>query len=487
MLLASAAGHAQVPDLQPAAPDPHPTAPDSLPTAPSVVRAQTGPGSPTLRFGTISIATATAEALPLALEDAVDRGVRMSLQMQLAAETERSVRGEILAVGNNLMPNLRASAQTNTSEINLAALGFKPASLAGLGLAPGSLHQIVKVDTTSAQLSLDQTLFNLPEIYLYSAARKSAAVAAWNVLNVRGGVVDAVATRYLAALADQAQIADAQALVVADEEQLRQATLFREAGVGTNLDVLRARVQLQTEQQTVVRYENAFAQDKVALNRLIGLPADQQITLTDTVPYAELAVMPLEQAQTIAYARRKDLLALQAQLEVAERVRKAVHAEHLPQLAFNGFYGVLGETRGLYHGVFTAQAVVKIPLFEEARFRGEGEIAAAQVMALNRQIDALKVTIEQQIRSSMLDVESAAQRVRVAQSNVLLTSQALSDARDRFAAGVTDNLAVIQAQASLASAQSRLISTEFQYNQAKLQLARNTGVVETQYRQFLGR
>ena len=275
-----------------------------------------------------------------------------------------------------------------------------------------------------------------------------------NKLNVRGGVVDAVGTQYLAALADQAQIANAQALVAADEEVLRQATLAHDAGVGTNLDVLRARVQLQSEQQSLVRAQNAFAKDKIALNRLIGLPAEQEFTLTDAVPYAELAGMPLDQARALAYERRKDLLALTAQLEVAQRAQKAVKYERLPSLSFNSGYGVLGVTHGNYHGVFTAQGTLKIPIFEEGRFRGEGQVAAAQQVSLQRQIDSLKVTIDAQIRASRMDVESSAELVKVARSNVDLAAQALSDTRDRFRAGVADNLPVVEAQAALAAAQT---------------------------------
>jgi outer membrane protein TolC len=334
---------------------------------------------------------------------------------------------------------------------------------------------------------MDQVLFNLPDFYLYAAAKKAASVVTLNTLNVRGGVVEAVGVQYLAALADQAQIADAQALVTADQEELRQATLSHDAGVGTNLDVLRAKVQLQNEQQTLVKDENSFAKDKIALNRLMGLPADQALTLTDTVPYAELAEMPMDQTMALAYRRRKDLLTLQAELEVAERSRKAVKFERMPSVAINGYYGVLGETHGLYHGVFAAQGVLKIPIFEEARFRGEEQTTAAQEIGLRHQIEALKSTVEAQIRTSRLDVESSAELVKVAQSNVELASQALSDTRDRFAAGVDDDLPVVQAQATLASAQSRLILTQFQYNQAKLDLARNTGVVETEYKQYLGR
>jgi outer membrane protein TolC len=453
-------------------------------------RGLAGQGADTsaVRFaGGVGIEQATPEPLRLSLDDAIERGLKSNLQVQLAGETERAVKGEILAAIFALMPNLKVKAYTQTTEINLAAMGFKPSSFAKFGIPPGAVKEIVKVDTTSAQLSLDQAVFNLPDFYLYTAARKATNVATLNVLNVRGGIVQAVGTQYLAALADQAQVANAQALETADEEVLRQATLSHDAGVGTNLDVLRAKVQLQNEQQAVVQAQSAFAKDKIALDRLMGLPAEQELTLTDTVPYAEFAEIPLEQAKALAYTRRKDLLALEAQLEVAERARKAVKFERVPTLAITGYYGVLGETHGNYHGVFAAQGVLKIPLSEEGRFRGERETTAAQEAALRQQIDALKVTIDAQIRASRLDVESAEELVKVARSNVELATQALSDTRERFAAGVDDNLPVVQAQATLASAQSQVVGTEFQYNQAKLTLARNTGVVESQYKDYLGR
>jgi outer membrane protein TolC len=306
-------------------------------------------------------------------------------------------------------------------------------------------------------------------------------------LNTEGTVVLKVGTQYLLALADASQIENAQALEKADELVLHQAIASHDAGVGTNLDVLRARVQLQTQQQTVINSENTFAKDKIALNRLIGLPADQELTLTDKTPYSEFAELPLEDAKSLAYKRRKDLLSLQAQMEVAERTEKAVKYERLPTLSFGGHYGVLGETHGLYHGVFAATGSVKIPIFQEAQLRGEREVAGAQLSALHQQITSLRITIEQQIRSAMLDVQSSTQLVKVARSNVDLSTQELQQATDRFQAGVSDNLPVVQAQATLADAQTKLVQTLYRYNQSKLTLARNTGVVETQYKLYLGR
>jgi outer membrane protein TolC len=437
--------------------------------------------------GGVVVEQATPAALPLSLDDAIARGEKRNLQMLLVIQNQRLVHGELLSAENSLLPSLTAKGQISAQQINLAALGFKPGALANFNLPPGSIAEIVKVNTASAQMSLDQQLFNAPAYFLYRSAQKAQKVADLSELNLLGGVTLEVGTQYLLALADASQIENARALEKADEVAYQQAKASHEAGVGTNLDELRARVQLQMQQQALINNENAFAKDKIALNRMIGLPADQQITLIDTAPYAEYAELPLEDAKKLAYQRRKDLLNLQAQLEVATQARKAVRAEYLPVVSFNGYYGVLGEIGSFYHGVFAATGKVSVPVFQEGQLRGEREVADAQVVALRQQIESLRVSIEQQIRASMLDVESSNQLVKVARSNVDLATQELQDATDRFSAGVDDNLPVVQAQATLAAAQSRLVDTLYQYNQSKLSLARNTGVVESQYKIYLGR
>jgi outer membrane protein TolC len=454
----------------------------NLPAAPtpsaSVMRLPYGAG--------VGDQAASVGPLSLGLDEAIDRGLRRNLKVSLATQNQLGVHGGILSAGNALLPNLNAVAKTQTQQVNLAAMGFKASNLAGTGFT-GTFATIVKIDTTSLELTMDQALFNVPAYYLFRAAQKAQRGAELTTLNVRGAVVLQVGSTYLRALADAAQIENAQALLKADEEVLRQAAASHDAGVGTNLDVLRARVQLQTQQQTLINVENTLAKDKIALNRLIGLPADQEIVLTDKAPYAEYAALPLSAAMSLAYERRKDLLGLQAQIDVADQARKAVKAERYPVLSFGGYYGVVGETRGLYHGSFVAQGSLKVPIFQEAQFRGEGEVAAAQLTGLRQQIASLKVTIEQQIRASMLDVQSSNDLVKVARSNVDLSTMVLQDATDRFSAGVDDNLPVVEAQATLAAAQTRLVQTLYQYNQAKLELARNTGVVETQYKVYLGR
>ena len=437
-------------------------------------------------YGSVATAPATETPIRLSLNDAVARGLQNNLALLTQEQTVRIDRGKGLSAFNVLMPNLSVQAQTGTQSVFLPALGIKPKLFAPLHLPPGLIPSIVKVNDTSAQVNLHQQLFNMPAIELWRAAKSNTRVADLNTLNVRGNVVLLVSTAYLQALAAAADLQNEQALLQSDATSLDQAKQSHAAGVATNLDELRARVQYQTQQQALLNAENTFAKDKIALNRMIGLAADQPIELTDAAPDAEYALMPLDQAKQIAYSRRKDYLSLLAQLHATELDLKAVKYERAPYLSLGGYYGVSGQTEGLYHGVFMAQGTLNIPVFHEATFRGDREVVDAQLNRLREQIADLNVTIESQIRASMLDVQATTQLVKVAQSNVDLAREELQDSSDRFTAGVDDNLPEVQAQAALAGAQTQMVNALYQYNQAKLNLARNTGVVETQYQTYLG-
>ena len=198
-------------------------------------------------------------------------------------------------------------------------------------------------------------------------------------------------------------------------------------------------------------------------------------------------MLDLETAKVTAYGHRKDILSLQAQLEVENSELRAVKYERLPTLAFNGFYGVLGETTGLYHGVFSAVGSLRFPIFHEATTRGQEETVNAQISTIRQKIASTRSDIDSQIRASMLDVNSYAQLVKVAQSNLELAKQELSDEQDRFSVGIDTNLPVVDAEAAVTGANAQLVQALFQYNVSKLYLARNTGVVETRYRTYLGK
>jgi outer membrane protein TolC len=441
-------------------------------------------------YGSVTMGMASPETLQLTLDDAIQRGIQANLAITEARIEQQQSDAQRLESLNPLLPSLKAEASTGAHQYNLATFGFNEAFLAQIaplfpGLSPAQFKSIVEVDVTTADAALDWTALDLAAYTRYRSAKESVKAAYYNTQSSRGLVVLNVGNQYLKTLADRSQIDSAEALLRTDEVLLKQAQAEHEAGTAARLDELRARVQYQTQQQKIIAAQNAFEKDKILLKREIGVPVEQALQLTDTAPYADLEQMSIEDARHLAYGSRQDYKGMQRQVRSAQLSRSAARYERLPTLTASGNYGVTGVTHGLYHGTFVAMGELKVPLFKEAQFRGDADVAEAQqVDSLNRLAD-LKQQIDQQLRDSMLDLNSSQTLVRVSQQNVDLATRALSDANDRFAAGIDDNLPVVQAQSTLSQAQSQLITDTLTYNQAKLGLARNLGIVDTQYKTYL--
>jgi outer membrane protein TolC len=441
-------------------------------------------------YGSVTIVKATDGVKSLTLDEAIGMGLEHNLALVEAREQEKSAKAQSLMSLQPLLPTVTAQADSGAHQINLAALGFSSSELNKFapifpGLDVAAIPTVIKVNVTDAMVNYSQTLFSLSNIDNYRAAKANVVAAYYSKQSSRGLVVLTIGDAYLQALALGSQVDNAKALLEADRVLLSQAVAEHQAGTAANLDELRARVQYQTQEQALITAEVNFKTAKIALNREIGLPAEQEIQLTDTEPYADLATMSIDQAKEMAYRSRQDYQGLQAQVRAAQLQRKAAKWERLPTLDFQGNYGVTGVTGGLYHGTFVAAGSLNVPLFREAKFRGDSGVASANLTNLTQQLAALKEQINRQLRDSLLDVQTATELVRVARSNVELARKELEQTTDRFRAGVDDNLPVVQSQATLADAETNLVATVSQHNQAKLGLARNLGIVDTQYATYL--
>lgn len=172
-------------------------------------------------------------------------------------------------------------------------------------------------------------------------------------------------------------------------------------------------------------------------------------------------------------------------MRAAELTRKAAAAEALPSLLLTGDYGFIGPNLGTSHQTFSATAGIKFPIFQGGKVRGDVLVADAVRQQRQAETDDLRGRIEYEVRTSFLDVQAAAQEVEVAQQAVKLADEALTQSRDRFAAGVTGNLEVVQAQQALATAHENIITALNAHNIAKLLLARALGVAELRVKDYL--
>ncbi|HEX8810750.1 MAG TPA: TolC family protein, partial [Terracidiphilus sp.] len=416
-----------------------------------------------------------------------------NLGLKQAEFAENNIRGQFNQAVQQFLPTILLTGDTGYHQYNLQAQGFTRGFIQSLIpiLPPGTdlsgLSFVTRAQVTEGQIHYDQTLFSGPVIAGYKAAGAGMRAAHFAKMSARGEVVQQVATAYLRAIAAASEVDNAKAQEQMDLVAYNNAREAHLAGTAASVDELRARVQLQTQQQARIAAENTLEKSLILLKRQIGVDPGQKIVLTDRAPYNELAAQTPEEVRAIAYKNRQDYQNLQNQLVELKAVNQAYRAQRLPTLSFHGYYGVTEVASIGSHGTFAAIGELKFPIFREAELRGGIDASRAQVDSARAQLDDLRMKIDQQVRSQLLDVAANAKLVDVAKSNVDLATRALSDETERVNAGVDDTLPLVTAQASLSTAQTNFVESLYQYNLSKLLLARVAGVLETQYRDYLGR
>jgi outer membrane protein TolC len=444
-------------------------------------------------FGSVVAQPRTSEVIKLGLDDAVRRGLENNLGLKQAESQESVLHGERNQALQQFLPTITFTADTGFYEHNLAAQGFSPSVFKKFASAfpPGTplpkVSFITKDTLTQGQIHYTETLFSGPVIAGWKAAGAAARAAHFGKMTARGEVVQQVANAYLHAIAASSEVDNAKALVAQSQVLLDHAHAAHEAGVAANIDENRAKVQLQAQQQLLLAAQNQYQKDLILLKREIGLDPGQDIVLSDPAPYSDLTEQTPEEVRATAYKNRQDYQNLQNLVVGYKAIHAAYRSQRFPTLQFNSYYGTSTVNGAGTHGNFLAMGTLTIPIFREAGLRGNEDASQAQLDAVNAQLADLRIHIDQQVRSALLDVAAGKQLVDVARSNVELATAALSDETDRVNAGVDDNLPLVTAQASLASAESNLVQSLYRYNVSKLSLARAAGVLELQYRDYLGK
>jgi outer membrane protein TolC len=412
------------------------------------------------------------------LQDAIDRGLKQNLGLLLSNADVRSARGQRWEQLSALLPHVVAEPYVAQSEINLAELGFT--SVPGIRV-PASVGPFSYFD---ARVGVTQSLFDWKSINATRAAGQSLKSAEYSKKDARDLVVLAVGYCYLQAVADEARIETAEAQVKTAEALHDQANDQLNAGTSPAIDELRAKVELQTRQQQLIQVKNDFAIQKLTVARVIGLAPEQEFELTDKSPYQPFADITPDEALSRAYASRSDYQAAMTDVRAAEYLRKSAVAGYLPSLSFNADYGTGGAHPSTATQVSDVRGTLTIPLFQGGSVHGEVLQADARLEQSRERLDNLRAQIDSDVRAALLNLESSAERVNVARSNVDLAEETLVQSRDRFSAGVTDTVEIVQSQESVASAHEQFISSLYSYNFARISLARALGVAEEGVKEY---
>ncbi len=446
----------------------------SLPSAEQVINRNQDPFA-----GSIPQGTATAGTIDLTIEDALQRGLKYNLGLYLADRVTQQTRASHLRALSDMMPMVNGSFAEEEQKINLKALGLTPAIFPGV---PGSVGPfgITDLRATGSWNAIDlHTIDNV------RAASQNVKAAQFTYRDARDTVVLAVGANYLLTIANESRVAATEAELKTAQALYQLASDQEAAGLAPNIDTLRARVQLQAQQEALIQAQNDLEKQRIALARVIGLPVTQKFRLVNRVPYHPLPEMELQNAYARALQTRSDYQAALASLRAAQLSREAAWKQRLPSIDFAGEYGVLGTTPDSMSPNWTAAATLRIPIFEGGKVEADVQQTEAVLKQRQAQVDDMRGRIEQDVQDAILDLKAAAQQVEVAKTGLDYAQQALGQSQDRFAAGVTNNVEVIQAQQQLASANDQYISSLYAHNIAKVLLARAIGNAEQAVQQYL--
>jgi outer membrane protein TolC len=390
-------------------------------------------------------------------------------------------RGQALS---RLLPNIGINASETVTQIDLAAYGFKFNVPPGFGL---SIPTVVgPFSYSQAQATLDQSSLDLVARRNWRSSQETERASVLSARDARETVVLAVAGTYLQTVAATARVASQQAQVDNAQAVYNQAVIRKQAGTNARIDVVRSLVELQTEQQRLASLQADLRKQKIAFARLIGVPLDHELILSDPLGSPEAVLPQTADELRIAFEHRADLRAAEAQLRAAELALSAAHAERLPAASLSGDYGVIGPNPASTHGVFAATASISVPVWEGGRIRADIQQAEVTVKQRRAELADIRALVEGQVRTSLIELETAMGQVQLASTNRGYANETLMEARDRFGAGVATTLEVVQAQEQVATAEADYISSLFSLNLAKLSLARATGEAEADLPKLFG-
>lgn len=420
-------------------------------------------------------ATAPSGVLRLTLDQAVSLALKQNTTAQTAILTAAQSEQDRRIALAELLPQAELGVTEEWQRANILA------QFGGTRVFPGFPGHVGPYSIFSAGPSVNGPIFDLTLFRRYQASRNAANASKADSLSTREQVILLVVSQYIGTLRSIADVQASQSRVDLAQALYNQAADLQKEGVGTGIDTLRANVELQNEKQRLLEAEAARDTSLFGLSRLLNLDPRQEIELGDSLSFFETPQPEVQASIEDGLNARPEWKSLQEQMRAAENQKKAANAERLPSLHFNAGWSELGTYPSSVIPTYTYAGTVSVPLFTGGRIRAQTVRADLDIQKLQQQRADLRNSIALDVKTALINLDSARNQVGVANLGVELSKQEVDQARDRFKAGVANNIEVIQAQDSLARANDNQIAALYRFNQARADFARAIGQMEKVY------
>jgi len=404
--------------------------------------------------------------LAQALKAALEQNPRVQQSLLTIAESGDDRRAAAAA----LMPQVGAQAFGQRNKYNLDAL---------MGLAqPHGPEVVGPFNWGQVGVEAQVPVFDLSLWKKWRASRHAEDAARAQGRAVREEIAALVVGQYLHALRAAASVKAGESRVALAEALAQLAENQQKQGVGTKLDTLRSKVQLQTERQRLIQAQTQRTTALAGLGRLLDLAPGTRIELADSLTTPTLPVGGFEAAYQAGLAQRPELAALDAREKAAENLRQAAQSLRLPTLVASGTYGSTGLQSQPWVNTYQISLGLRVPLFTGGLVSSQISRARSEQVRVQEARRDVRAQVGYEVQVAQAELDAAAHEVEVADLAVSLSTEALTQARHRFEAGVSNNIEVINAQDELARANDNQISALYRLNQSRVDLARATGQLE---------
>lgn len=413
------------------------------------------------------------QTIHLTLHDAVALALKQNPQVQIAVlQAAQSVQDQNIARAG-LLPQFRLNSTIAVERGNIETAFGKA--------LPGLPEHIGPFEIFAAGPQFSMPILDLTLWRRWQSARENTSAARADQMSVREQVILLTVSQYLGALRAGAEVRAAATRVSLAQALFDQASDLQKSGAGTGIDTLRANVELQNEKQRLLSAITAHDIALYGLARLLSLDPKQTVELTDEMSFFETRDFAVEENLEIAYKTRPEMHQMEASLRASQSSKQAASDSRLPAFVGTGGWNYEGLSVNTGIPVYQYQVGMSIPLFTGGRIRAETTRADLEIQKIQHRRDDLRNQIALEVKTAIAELDSARNQVTVANLGVQLAQEEVSQARDRFGAGVANNIEVVQAQDALSRANDNQIAALYQYNQARADLARAVGQMESLY------
>ncbi|HMB81025.1 MAG TPA: TolC family protein, partial [Vicinamibacterales bacterium] len=425
--------------------------------------------------GGVPSGTLTDSVQKISLIAAITGALAHNLGVLTAEQSLGKAEGARWRALGGLMPNVNARVGETRQTINLAAFGFS----GGPGTPFAGIPTLVgPFNVFDARVLLSQSVLDFGALNSARAEAHNVEAARLTFRSARDFVIHVAGNLYVQVLAASARADAARAQQETARTLHQQALDLKQGGIIAGIDVLRAEVQLSTQTQRATIAANEFEKTKLQLARVIGLPLGQRFELDPVLPDLPVADLSIDAAVELAYKTRPDYSAALERISAAESARRSIVGDNLPSIRVNADYGEIGLSPSDARTTFSLTGAVNVPIFQGGKTKGRLLEADADIRNRQSEAEDLKAAIYYEIRAAFLDLDATARQLALAGKTRDLSAQQLTQARDRFAAGIANNVEVVQAQDAVAVATEQFIAAQYGYDLAKGALVRGVGTSE---------